>query len=247
MGNKQYKVIAVGDTHGRNKWKQIIEQNKDADKIIFLGDYFDSFDIPFSEQMSNFVEILVLKKKQPDKVILLMGNHDYQYMTAYSSDRYSGYQPHYADKIEEVLEQAIKEDLIKIIHMEDNFLFSHAGVTKTWLEDNKLDKGGVVAQINFAFKNTPEIFKFTPSTPFDNVGDSITQGPIWVRPRALLSDKIDGVKQVVGHTHQKCIDVSGDVIFIDTLEPLIVYKDNRDEYLKIINNIPQVGKIYEKK
>lgn len=227
----------MGDTHGTNKWKKIVEENKDADKIVFLGDYFDSFDVPFSEQNTNFAEILILKREQPDKVVLLLGNHEYHYMSAYSYDRYSGHQLHYAGKIEEVLTEAIKEGLIQIAYLHDGYLFTHAGVTKTWMEDNKLTNGGIVARINTEFSSNPQVFKFTPSTGLDNVGDSITQGPLWVRPRALKSDKIDGVKQVVGHTHQKNIDITGDIIFIDTLE------GEGKEYLIINNGTPEVGVI----
>lgn len=28
------KTIALGDTHGRSKWKNIVEKEKDADKIM---------------------------------------------------------------------------------------------------------------------------------------------------------------------------------------------------------------------
>lgn len=34
------KTIALGDTHGRLKWKEILEKNKDADKVIFIGELF---------------------------------------------------------------------------------------------------------------------------------------------------------------------------------------------------------------
>ena len=44
------KIIALGDIHGQKKWEKIVEKNSDADEIIFLGDYFDSFSVPFSEQ-----------------------------------------------------------------------------------------------------------------------------------------------------------------------------------------------------
>ena len=39
------KVIVLGDTHGRDIWKKIVEANPDADLFIFIGDYFDSFNI----------------------------------------------------------------------------------------------------------------------------------------------------------------------------------------------------------
>ena len=37
------KWIAIGDVHGRNTWQQIVNLEIDnVDKIIFVGDYFDS-------------------------------------------------------------------------------------------------------------------------------------------------------------------------------------------------------------
>ena len=38
------KYILIGDIHGRTQWKKIVEKEKDADKFIFLGDYFDPYD-----------------------------------------------------------------------------------------------------------------------------------------------------------------------------------------------------------
>ena len=35
------KTIIIGDIHGRSVWKQIVEKEKDAHQIVFLGDYFD--------------------------------------------------------------------------------------------------------------------------------------------------------------------------------------------------------------
>ena len=38
------KTIVIGDIHGRDVWKEIVFQEQ-ADRVIFIGDYFDSFDI----------------------------------------------------------------------------------------------------------------------------------------------------------------------------------------------------------
>ena len=38
------KTIAIGDIHGLSIWKDIINK-ENPDKVIFIGDYFDSFDI----------------------------------------------------------------------------------------------------------------------------------------------------------------------------------------------------------
>ena len=58
------KTIMIGDIHGRDTWKQIIAQEPDAHRIVFLGDYFDSFDIKGVEQLYNFNEIIKFKTKK---------------------------------------------------------------------------------------------------------------------------------------------------------------------------------------
>lgn len=225
------KIIALGDTHGVNKWKEIVKQS--FDKVIFLGDYFDSFSIKFGEQYENFMAILDFKKANPDKVVLLFGNHDFHYIT---NERYSGYQLENADIIGGIIRSTLEQGQLELCHQESNFIFSHAGITKTWMNEHNLKNGGIVSLINLEFLNSPNSFKFTPSNPLDNCGESITQPPIWVRPEPLLRDKIDGIKQVVGHTKQKNIDINGDVIFIDTLE-------YSNEYLIIKDGVPEVGTI----
>ena len=66
------KIIGIGDLHGRPYWKQIWEKHSDADKIVFVGDYFDSLDgyteLPVysaAEQIYNFREICALKREFP--------------------------------------------------------------------------------------------------------------------------------------------------------------------------------------
>jgi len=51
------KTIVLGDTHGRGIW-QLIVQRENPDKVIFIGDYWDSFDIPFLDQMYKFKQIV---------------------------------------------------------------------------------------------------------------------------------------------------------------------------------------------
>ena len=70
------KTIVVGDTHGRSHWKTISEQNN-FDKIVFIGDYFDSRDksITSDIEIKNFKEILHFKENNFNEVTLLYGNH----------------------------------------------------------------------------------------------------------------------------------------------------------------------------
>ena len=88
---KDKKIIVIGDVHGESTWRKIVEKNMDADKIIFLGDYLDSFDKSPTEQITIFEEIMKLKKENKNKVVTLMGNHDFHYLLI-PGERYSGFQ-----------------------------------------------------------------------------------------------------------------------------------------------------------
>lgn len=236
------KLIVIGDIHGRDIWKEIVKNNPDATKFIFMGDYFDSFDVPYEEQKKNFEDIISFKKENLEKVTLLIGNHCFHYLN--HMEQYSGYQEKHCREIGNEVKGAIQNGLLQIAYQEGNFLFTHAGVTKTWYRNHyseSMDKLGhkVDTIINTLFMYHPKNFKFTPSNPLDNTGDSITQSPIWVRPRALESDALEGFTQVVGHTHQKnikftkSVDMKSGLIFLDTF-------DHCKEYLSIEDGIASV-------
>ena len=83
------KTIFLGDTHGRSLWKDIV-QKEAPDRVVFIGDYFDSFDIGSAEQQFNFKEIIKFKENNECEIIMLVGNHDYHYYPG--GETYSGYQ-----------------------------------------------------------------------------------------------------------------------------------------------------------
>lgn len=222
------KILAVGDTHGRTNWKQIVANNT-FDKIIFIGDYFDTHDdISPEQQKNNFKEIIAYKKQNVDNVELLIGNHDFHYLKGIS-EHYSGYQASQYFDFQELLQEAIKLDFLKICHIHNNFLFVHAGITKTWCYNHDIDISNLESSINELFKYTPQSFCFRVGANFSMYGDDICQSPIWVRPRSLYIDKIDNYIQVVGHTIQDKLIVNDEIIMIDTL-------GTSGEYLQIFDN-----------
>lgn len=232
------KLIAIGDLHGKDIWKKIVEKEHDADIIVFMGDYFDSFTIAFADQWDNFMSLINFKLDNPEKVIMLIGNHDYHYLP-YVKEHYSGFQSDHESDIEAAMRGMIGDGHMQMAYLHDKYLFTHAGVTKTWYELECDSEVAVDFEINHTFRALPDRFKFTPSTPLDNTGDSITQSPIWVRPRALLSDMIEGYTQVVGHTHADNVTFhhgENDLIMIDTM-------DSSQEYLSIINGVLKIEKL----
>lgn len=229
------KIIVLGDTHGHDDWKKIVEKESDANKIIFIGDYWDSFDRKFYQQHDNYLDIIEYKRANPTKVILLFGNHDYHYHPAIT-EVYSGYQPTSKQVITILLNDALNEDLFKMCHKEGNVLFSHAGITSTWLQHMGLTESPNVDEaINDLFKYKPQSFQFYGWDPY---GDDVTQSPIWVRPRSLKIDGVPGWRQVVGHTRMRQIDLSDDrFAFIDAIE------DRSGQYLIINDGKFEIGKV----
>ena len=70
------KTAIIGDIHGRTLWERLNINN--FDKLIFIGDYFDSHnEINGRHILDNFNNIVNLKSKNREDVILLFGNHDY--------------------------------------------------------------------------------------------------------------------------------------------------------------------------
>lgn len=223
------KIVALGDTHGRMNWKEIVNKNN-FDKIIFIGDYFDSREnISSARQKKNFKEILSFKKGNKDKVILLIGNHDFHYLEI-TGDTYSGYQPRQQSAFCELLQPAVDEGLLQMCFKYNNLLFSHAGLTKTWCNMHQVQVTSIEESVNTLFKQKPEAFEFALGRTNNSSGDDPEQSPIWVRPTSLLEDRLDTYIQVVGHTVHQQLNISDKAIFIDTLGTTgeyLVYEDGK--------------------
>ena len=215
------KTIIIGDVHGRDQWKQIVAQEKDADKFVFLGDYFDSFDISGVIQMHNFKEIVEFKETSGKEVIMLIGNHDYHYFPEITDSSTSGYQTRMAPVIKQLI--AEKREHLQVAHRIGEFVFTHAGISSEWLDDTVIDwtEENMVDKINELFKYTPlsldyrsfKMFSATEWAGASGYGNETYQGPMWIRPRSLMSVNKDTLRkkiiQVVGHTYQNEIDKEG--------------------------------------
>lgn len=211
------KLVAIGDIHGWDTWKKIIEQEPDADKFVFIGDYFDSFRNKPIVQIANFKQILEFKRANPEKVELLIGNHDYHYIPGIS-ERYSGYSNTHWHEIENLMYEALKEDLLNICYRYNDYFFSHAGITETWLERNSIiQTEDLDKTLNDEFKSRPRTFVFSPGRKYDAYGDEINQCPLWVRPRSLEIDGIKGYTFIIGHTQVEKVTRGKNYINIDAL------------------------------
>jgi predicted phosphodiesterase len=215
------KQVVIPDVHGLQLWKRIVENHKDADRIIFLGDYMDSFTISGLEQVKNLREIIAFKEqcesnnrwkfigaevdKSPE-VILLIGNHDHHYFPWIGYTGTSGYQPTMSKTFEYEFETYQKMFQMAFID-ENELVLSHAGITESFLYLNGIGNTSIysiVDVINDMFIHKPKIFTFYPGDKSGN-GNHIFQSPIWVRPESLYKDGIKQI-QIVGHTPQPKIN-----------------------------------------
>ena len=200
------KIAVIGDVHGRTNWKRI--DFGSYDRVIFMGDYCDpyAYNIGSEEVYNNFLEILKLKKAEPDKFVLLFGNHDLHYLVASrnSRERYSRFDGNLIQKykLNDLLEEGLKDGTFQVAYSlpHTDLFFVHATISVRWYNLNILhnnfnafredgitsigpyesDKVELETQLNKLLRSVPEAFYFN-GPMWDMYGYADTQGPLWWR------------------------------------------------------------------
>ena len=221
------KFLTISDLHGRTAWKEI---NFDTyDRVIFLGDYTDSYNVNDETIYSNLYDIIQLKQATPDKVALLIGNHDAQYLH-FPYYRCSGFRAGMQPALSELF--AKYAPLFQIAYQRGAYLFTHAGVTNRWLA-RLLEKTG------------HETFLVTPDYDLAGLLNEIHQqpiskrnllfdvgpkrggydsfsGPVWADRSETKIDYLLNFHQVVGHTpideFTTYGDKGGSITYTDVLQ-----------------------------
>ena len=251
------KLVAIGDIHGRDIWKQIVAKEHDADEFVFVGDYFDSFTVKGPDQINNFLDIIEFKKQSKVPVTLLIGNHDHHYYPGVDDSGTSGYQTLLAPSIKHVVGD--NKQYLQAAYQVGEFVFTHAGLSSEWLDDSieGWNVDNVVEKVNELFQYQPNKIAYRS---YKQVGDQVYgaqgygnetfQGPLWIRPSALMNANKKTLRkkiiQVVGHTPQDNIDIEGKATggryyFIDTLEY------NQGQYLIVTDGVVSLGKLDNEK
>lgn len=247
---KEINVMSIGDIHGRNSWKNhIFGSEKDYDywrrdiehgihefmsdqypnleafdKIVFVGDYVDSFTVSNIDMLRNLEEIIHFKKIYPEKVVLLLGNHDIQYFVP--NQICSGYRPEMKYDFEKLFRDNL--DLFQICYyLESKYvsgntlrtLWTHAGVTQGWL---RTAKNSTIFNPKYRFYEEFKDMEFARVDEFlnklwefqhphlfdvDSASGGMSQwaGPLWVRPSILRFENLEGYDQIVGHTPMRTV------------------------------------------
>ena len=200
------KIAIIGDLHGKNCYKKLLKDKIDSfDKIIFMGDYSDDSWITFTDKeiVDNLKEVIEFKKKYKDKVELLIGNHDFQYIVGYPT--VSRYRKTYAKEMNQIFND--NEKLFKMIFIANDYIFTHAGITNGWINYIKkkynienVGISNIEKEINKVYEADKEDCNIVS---FRRGGLNKFAGPLWADTGDLIEDAWVGYNQVVGHNRVK--------------------------------------------
>lgn len=223
MGDMGHNII--GDIHGRDCWKQLVDDNLIN---VFIGDYFDpyTYRISFDDCKHNFLEIVDYKKQHPENTILLWGNHELHYLLQREIDeRYSRFDYHNCDEIERILNESECYFSDVAYSIGDKYLVTHAGVSRYWYmrwfgSYNGESPDFVAKEINNLWTLNRRAFSVQGNGTFPYDQDGVTQSPLWVRSWALEKCNLfesTSYRQVFGHTQCGRIIERNGLICIDCL------------------------------
>ena len=255
------KVGLIGDIHGRNFWRLSVHKMllEGVDKIIFLGDYLDPYQKEIEENpklmecnsfddadnlLKMLEDIISLKKIEPNKYILLTGNH---------TDSYIWSKFHAATRTDyknwELYHKFFSQNLeyFNLVWIENNVIFSHAGIIDGWAREvwkkfrypESAYKS--IMDVALALNDIPltkvsnEYIQLISNISYYRWGDALYGSCEWADIREHVDMKVsvskiipkgeEGIYQIFGHTQLKeplitdkwsCLDCRQGFIF-DTI------------------------------
>lgn len=250
------KYLIIPDVHGRSFWIEPLEyalKNTDA-KIVFIGDYLDVYLDEFKEEygfiysytkedfdkinkvykdaIDKFIKIIEFKKENPDRIILLLGNHDCSYSIGdYICDCRKDKAN--ARQISKLFDE--NKDLFQLAHEDyindKHFIFSHAGINKKYAKDcfgDEVNEENVVTLFNNALRE--ENYGILNSLGYYSRFRGRFGGDygsiIWADAREWFYGQDDTLKtqnesygfSIVGHSMMSKPYITENMAFLDTQE-----------------------------
>ena len=208
------EILIVPDVHGRNFWLPALDYQGE---VIFLGDYTDHYpqeDVTEEDAYQGLLKIVEFKRQNPDRVTLLIGNHEMHYCERrFAAGRFD---EDYYPKYHEILTGEETKGFFQICKQVDKYLFIHAGIMKDWYDrhyNEFKDLGETLEEqlTNVFFQKMRVYYEASHYR-----GDWNDFGsPLWADYREFGDEKepfAPGIIQIIGHTQ------------LTTPEPMI--KDN---------------------
>ena len=100
------RILSIPDVHGTHCWEAAKTiPRKNYDYIVFHGDYFDSCENEWPDQGENFATICSFVREDREQRKLLLGNHDWSYLSGTRNGSCSGHQNGRITEIRNLLTQ----------------------------------------------------------------------------------------------------------------------------------------------
>ena len=174
------KYVFVGDIHG--KPEQVEEALQRDGRIVFVGDFMDSFDRSVENQVRALM--LALDAVDAGKAVAIFGNHELSYLMP-PQHRCSGYTAA-ADAHLIHLRERMFKTMVPFLRLPGDFLISHAGVMPGMLPH--------MTEQDFANAESP-----IHHIGWSRGGFAAMPGPFWCDFNREFVPTV-GLNQVFGHT-----------------------------------------------
>lgn len=224
------KHVIIGDLHGKDAWKEVDINH--YDKVVFVGDYVDHWTLPDRFIYENLQNIIELKRENFEKVELLLGNHDIQYLH-YPHYLCSGFRPSMQRSLSLLFGENRK--LFKVAYQRENHIISHAGITNKWyrkFSNHRVIKGmsdenETVAELVNKVEKT--VHRWLLHQAGSSRGGEGAGGITWADRKELIADMLDGYHQIVGHTvvpkPEFVLETGKSSMFIDVLDTMTYFHE----------------------
>lgn len=204
------RVLVIPDVHGRDFWKKAVKETP-CERIVFLGDYVDPYEdegIDRDAALGCFFDVLDLKAKNPEKVVLLLGNHDLHYYSELFCELACGsrYDEKLAANLSGLMSAHKKE--FCLAHEEKvcgkRYLFTHAGVTALWYKHHcQAIKELTAEHLNRLLKTKRGVAALAEVGEIRG-GDAPSGSMVWADITEMrISDSFPDVYQIFGHSLQR--------------------------------------------
>lgn len=228
------KFLILPDVHLRLNaiMKLLKELRGEYDKVIFLGDYFDSFHENSLLHGTCTPELMaqwLVSELENKDYTFLFGNHDAHYMIPryYNGAQICGYTHQKRNIINSYMTPEWWKKL-QIFAFVGNYIFSHAGISTANLPA-LLDESYLPDYLKKEEERAMNDFNHAFWQPGSDRGfyAQVEGGPLWCDWKNVFS--FDKYIQVVGHTEVPSPQTNKNTINLDTGSRYYMMLDHRDD------------------
>ncbi len=221
------RIIIIPDIHNRIFEAEEIIEHANPDKVIFLGDYFDSgYDtMETTHQTATWLKDSL---ENPDRLHLL-GNHDLSYLN--TDFRCSGFSE---AKLYTIRHAKVDLSKLQMYAWCGSYLCTHAGLSKTFLnhwsdlQDNETNQVTITGFLDNMIDKNPNAL-YNCSNLRGGLDES--SGIVWSDFEEFVD--IPSIKQIFGHTHSINVRKTENSYCIDGFMKLYGIYDSKLDKLEI--------------